>query len=58
MRKGELATFLQARVRAIIYRKRYLRMRAAAIKIAAQWRRIVAKRLLVKRRWAASVLRM
>ncbi|KAF2362429.1 Myosin head motor domain, partial [Trinorchestia longiramus] len=58
IRKAELATFLQARVRAILVRKRYLAMQAAVVIIAKHWRRVAAKRLLAKRRWASTVVRM
>lgn len=57
-RKIELATYLQARVRAVLYRRRYIKMREAAITLAKHWRRIAAKRLLGRRRWAAGVIRL
>lgn len=57
-RKIELATFLQARVRAVLYRRRYLKMREAAIILTKHWRRVAARRLLHRRRWAASVIRL
>uniref|UniRef100_A0A2P2I3E2 Myosin-IB-like n=1 Tax=Hirondellea gigas TaxID=1518452 RepID=A0A2P2I3E2_9CRUS len=57
VRKGELATFLQARVKCFIYRRKFLAMKAAVTLIAAHWRTIAAKKILQKRRWAAIVIR-
>ncbi|XP_018019486.1 unconventional myosin IC [Hyalella azteca] len=57
-RKHELATYLQARVKGVQQRRRYLRLKEAVTCIAKHWRAVAARRLLVRRRWAASVVRM
>ena len=56
-RKHELATTIQAKFKAFSKRKQFLRMKVATIMIAKHWRRVLAKRLLEKRRWGAQVLR-
>lgn len=56
-RKHELATSIQAKFKAFSKRKEFLRMKVATIMIAKHWRRVMAQRLLVKRRWGADVIR-
>jgi len=56
-RKEELATLIQSHVKRVIVRKHFLRMRVAVILIAKQWRRLAAKKLLARRKWAAEVIR-
>jgi len=56
-RKAQLATYLQSHVKRVLTRRAYLRMRAAAVLIAAHWRRVAAQRVLSKRRDAAQVIR-
>ncbi|XP_076054733.1 unconventional myosin 61F isoform X2 [Oratosquilla oratoria] len=57
VRKKELATMIQAKWKAFVARKRYLKMRESVTMIAKHWRRVTARRLLIKRRWAATVIR-
>ncbi|XP_052238757.1 unconventional myosin-Ic-like isoform X2 [Dreissena polymorpha] len=56
-RKHELATQIQAKYRCFHQRKKYLRMRISAILIQCHWRRVLAQRLLKRRRWAAGIVR-
>jgi len=56
-RKHELATSIQAKFKGHYQRKSYLRMKVAVIMIAKHWRRVLAKRLLEKRKWATLVVR-
>lgn len=56
-RKGELATMIQAKWKAFVYQRRYQRMRAAVTVLAKHWRRIAARRVLARRKWAAEVIR-
>ena len=56
-RKHELATSIQAKFKGYRARKGFLRMRVAVIMIAKHWRRVMAKKLLEKRKWAAQVIR-
>lgn len=56
-RKQELATQIQAKYKGYHQRKVYLRMKAAAIVLECHWRRVLAQRLLCRRRKAARVVR-
>lgn len=57
VRKGELATMIQAKWKAFVYQRRYQRMRAAVTVLAKHWRRVAARRVLQRRKWAATVIR-
>ncbi|XP_071551474.1 unconventional myosin IC isoform X2 [Panulirus ornatus] len=57
IRKGELATMIQAKWKAFMYQRRYERMRAAVTTVAKHWRRVVAQRLRARRKWAVGVVR-
>ncbi|KAG7168346.1 Unconventional myosin IC-like [Homarus americanus] len=56
-RKSELATMIQAKWKAFMYKRRFLRMKAAVTALAKHWRRVIAQRLLVRRKWAVGVVR-
>ena len=56
-RKQDLATLIQAKWKAVLYRKRFLRMKDAVTMLAKHWRRRTAQKLLAKRKWAATVVR-
>ncbi|XP_067934341.1 unconventional myosin-Ic-like [Watersipora subatra] len=56
-RKHQLATSIQAKYKGFYTRKNFLRMRVAVIMIAKHWRRVMARRLLEKRKWAVQVIR-
>ncbi|KAK3853225.1 hypothetical protein Pcinc_040224, partial [Petrolisthes cinctipes] len=56
-RKGELATKIQAKWKAVMYQRIFQRKRAAAIVFAKHWRRIAARRLYMRRKWAVTVVR-
>ncbi|XP_045109044.1 unconventional myosin IC-like isoform X2 [Portunus trituberculatus] len=57
VRKGELATMIQAKWKAFVYQRRYQKMQAAVTVLAKHWRRVAAARLLARRKWAAGVIR-
>ncbi|XP_074636310.1 unconventional myosin-Ic-like [Acropora palmata] len=52
-KKPALATIIQAQFRGYSQRKKYMRLRVAAIILETHWRRVVAQRLLKRRRNAA-----
>ncbi|XP_052800727.1 unconventional myosin-Ic-like isoform X1 [Mya arenaria] len=56
-RKHELATQIQSKYRCFHQRKVFLRMKISAILIQCHWRRVIAQRLLERRRKAALVIR-
>lgn len=56
-RKGELATIIQAKWKAVMYQRIYQRLREAAIVFAKHWRRIAARRVYARRKWAVVVVR-
>lgn len=51
------ATIIQAQFRGYSQRKKYMRLRVAAIILETHWRRVVAQRLLKRRRNAAHRVR-
>ncbi|KAG0695254.1 Myosin-IB [Chionoecetes opilio] len=56
-RKAELATKIKAKWKAFVYQRRYQKMRAAVTVLTKHWRRIAAKKVLARRKWAAGVIR-
>ncbi|KAK2574356.1 Unconventional myosin IC [Acropora cervicornis] len=56
-KKPALATIIQAQFRGYSQRKKYMRLRVAAIILETHWRRVVAQRLLKRRRNAAHRVR-
>jgi len=56
-RKHELATMIQSLFRGWTQKKKYEKMRAAAIVISSNWRRVLAIRLRIKRKKAAEEIR-
>lgn len=51
------ATIIQAQFKGYYQRKKYVRLRLATITIAKHWKRVLAKRLLERRRKAAHRVR-
>ncbi|XP_066988830.1 unconventional myosin IC isoform X3 [Macrobrachium rosenbergii] len=56
-RKQELATMIQAKWKAVMYRRRYLKMREAVTNITKHWRRVKAQRECARRKWAVGIVR-
>ena len=56
-KKHDLATIIQAKYKCYNQRQKYLKKRAAAIKIESTWRMYTAKKLLKKRKKAAEAVR-
>ncbi|KAK8726216.1 hypothetical protein OTU49_010428 [Cherax quadricarinatus] len=56
-RKQELATMIQAKWKAFVCQRKYKKMKAAATVLAKHWRRVLAQRLRVRRKWAVGVVR-
>lgn len=56
-KKPALATLIQTQFRGYYQRKKYVRLRVAAIILETHWRRVLAQKLLVRRRNAAYRLR-
>ncbi|RWS14903.1 unconventional myosin-Ic-like protein [Dinothrombium tinctorium] len=56
-RKNELVVIIQKTFRGYLQYKKYHKMRNAVTLIAAHWRRYQCMRLLIRRRWAANVIR-
>lgn len=57
-RLNAMVTVVQKNVRRMIATKKYQRMRGAAIKIQTWWRGVLARRLVLQIRRAASALRL
>lgn len=56
-KKPALATIIQAQFKGYYQRKKYLRLQVAALTIATHWRRVLAQRLLERRRKATQRIR-